>query len=140
MKRTHVFYIVLLFITITWAPILIDSDIVQPLIYSKLGTSSTHQLIEYFQDVFLYDWNPGQDYLYDPIEDMAQQSYHRDGSSYTPYESEHIEGEMKITPILSPDNSESLIISLIENATSKLYIEQMYIYYEVETRETWEQR
>ena len=133
MKRTSYFYIILLFITITWAPLLGDSESRKPLISSQQGTSSNQQLVEYFQDVFAYDWNLGADYVYDPIENMAQQSYHRDGSSYTPYEYEHIEDTMSITPIFSPDNSESLIISLIENATSKLYIEQMYIYYEIET-------
>ncbi len=133
MKRTYYFYIILLFITITWTPLLGNSDSKHPTISSMQETSSSLQLVEYFQDVFTYDWDLGVDYVYDPMEDMGQQSYDRDGSSYTPYGSEHIQDEMSITPIFSPDNSESLIISLIENSTSKLYIEQMYIYFEIET-------
>ena len=35
---------------------------------------------------------------------------------------------MKITPILSPDNSETLILELIDAANSSLAIEQMYYY------------
>ena len=41
---------------------------------------------------------------------------------------------MKITPILSPDNSEDLIIELINSATSTLDIEQESIvgYYHID--------
>lgn len=98
-------------------------------------TSATNQLVNYFRKVFEFDWDLGEDYIYDPLEDMLQQSYERYGSGYTPYASEHIQQEMSITPIFSPDNSESLLISLIDNATIKLYIEQMYIYYEPEISE-----
>ena len=95
-------------------------------------TSSSQQLVNYFKNLFDYDWDLGEDYIYNPLEEMLQQSYDRYGSGYTPYDSEHIQQEMSITPIFSPDNSESLLISLIDNATTKLYIEQMYIYYEPE--------
>ncbi|MEX2683508.1 MAG: phospholipase D-like domain-containing protein [Candidatus Sigynarchaeota archaeon] len=39
-----------------------------------------------------------------------------------------VNGEMRITPVTSPTQSEDAIIALIESANSTLYIEQMYMY------------
>ncbi len=93
----------------------------------------SQQLIDYFLEFFEDDWTLGEDYEYNSSLDMVQQSYERTGSGYTPFKSDHIKQNMSITPIFSPDNSESLLLSLIDNASTKLYIEQMYIYNETST-------
>lgn len=97
------------------------------------GTAPGQQVVNFFRQVFDFDWELGLDYDYDPLEEMEPQSYERFGSSYTPFKSKRIQQIMNITPILSPDNSEALLLGLIKNSTSKLYIEQMYIYHEPET-------
>ncbi len=92
------------------------------------SSNQAQGVVDYFRKVFSYDWSLGQ--AYDPAVDGKgeAQSTTIYGSNYQPYDSEKISGTMKITPILSPDNSESQIISLINSATQTLYIEQMYIY------------
>lgn len=89
--------------------------------------SAGQQVVDYYRGVFHYDWSIGATYAYDSGDDMQRQNDYIAGSGYTPYESELIEGTMSITPILSPDNSEDQIISLIQSATTNLYIETMYI-------------
>lgn len=89
--------------------------------------SAGQQVVDYYRNVFHYDWNIAADYVYDSGADKQRQGDTIPGSGYTPYEAELIEGTMSVRPILSPDNSEDEIISLIESATEKLYIETMYI-------------
>lgn len=50
--------------------------------------------------------------------------------AFTPYKRAPlgVAGQMQITPVFSPTQSEDAIIDLIERANSSLYIEQMYIY------------
>jgi len=93
------------------------------------GVIIEHQdLAEYFVDVFLYDLSLAEPY--DPSEDHGTSvSYYVSSGHYEPKFSIGVYEEyVKVTPILSPDFSESLIIDLINSANVSLYIEQMYIY------------
>ncbi|MHA1804011.1 MAG: phospholipase D-like domain-containing protein [Promethearchaeota archaeon] len=92
------------------------------------GTTQGQQVIDYFRQVFNYDWKLGEEYDFAEDGIGEPQSSVIYGSNYDPQASEQISGTMKITPILSPDNSESQILSLINSATKSLDIEQMYIY------------
>lgn len=99
----------------------------------ELTSESTEQdqgqdVIDYYRKVFSNDWKLGQAYdsAVDGIGEPQSETIY--GSNYEPYPSERIIVNMKITPILSPDNSESQILSLINSATKTLDIEQMYIY------------
>jgi phosphatidylserine/phosphatidylglycerophosphate/cardiolipin synthase-like enzyme len=89
----------------------------------------------YFSNVFQEDWNPNYRDSY-PIEAMhlatlpdfcldyevPSGSYHPDFSART------ISGPSFITPVLSPDNSEQVILDVIDNATTTIYIQQLYVY------------
>ena len=92
------------------------------------SSTEGQKVVDYFNEVFESDWAMGEDY--DPEEDDTGEPQSRDikGSGYEPVTSEQIKDEMKITPILSPDNAEVEIIKLINSAEETLYIEQMYIY------------
>ncbi|MHA1844127.1 MAG: phospholipase D-like domain-containing protein [Promethearchaeota archaeon] len=92
------------------------------------GTTQGQEVVDYFRKVFNYDWNLGEEYNFAEDGIGETQSSVIYGSNYDPQPSEQISGTMKITPILSPDNSESQILSLINSATKSLDIEQMYIY------------
>ncbi|MBD3352984.1 MAG: hypothetical protein GF364_15990 [Candidatus Lokiarchaeota archaeon] len=93
------------------------------------GTTSTQaqQVVDYFDDVFAYDWSEG--FAYDESVDGAGygQSYDRSGSSYIPTTAQTFTESMSITPILSPDTSFTQTRSLIQSATSSLQIETMYL-------------
>ncbi len=95
------------------------------------NTGADQALIDYFRQLFEFDWNLGMDYVYDPEENKEPQSRIIKGSGYEPYPFETIQGIMSITPILSPDNSEEMIVSLINAANDSLAIQQMYFYNEL---------
>jgi len=87
------------------------------------------QVINYFRGLFEEDWSNG--YAYVPENDGLgfAASWDRYGSSYEPFpKQDFVNKTMSITPILSPDNSETKIIELIDSAQQSLYIEFMYIY------------
>ncbi|MHA1792014.1 MAG: phospholipase D-like domain-containing protein [Promethearchaeota archaeon] len=87
------------------------------------------KIVDYFNDLFDEDWEIGE--IYDPDTDGMgfAQTRDIDGSpSYIPFSSENVNENMSVIPIVSPDNSESAIIWLINKANFSLYIEQMYIY------------
>ena len=97
---------------------------------SQDGESNAgQQVINYFRGLFEEDWSNG--YAYVPENDGLglAASWERYGSSYEPFpKQDFINKTMSITPILSPDNSETKIIELIDSAQQSLYIEFMYIY------------
>ncbi|GAG86323.1 unnamed protein product, partial [marine sediment metagenome] len=97
---------------------------------SQDGESNAgQQVINYFRGLFEEDWSNG--YAYVPENDGLgfAASWDRYGSSYEPFpKQDFINKTMSITPILSPDNSETKIIELIDSAQQSLYIEFMYIY------------
>ncbi|MHA1869413.1 MAG: phospholipase D-like domain-containing protein, partial [Promethearchaeota archaeon] len=100
--------------------------------FAVYGDSSSdtaaHDLVEYFADVFNYDWSQG--YAYNESVDGAgfAQTYDRSGSpSYNPFSAQEFTLSMSITPVLSPDTSLSQILGLINSAESSIYIEEMYI-------------
>lgn len=87
------------------------------------------QVINYFRGLFEEDWSNG--YAYVPENDGLgfAASWERYGSSYEPFpKQDFVNKTMSITPILSPDNSETKIIELIDSAQQSLYIEFLYIY------------
>ncbi|MHA1727378.1 MAG: phospholipase D-like domain-containing protein [Promethearchaeota archaeon] len=120
-----------------WNLPLLHKDIVLLSMDSKLiqagniqeGTDAAQKVVDYFREVFSSDWKRGEEYDKNvDVPSLHAQSSTRYGSGYEPYETELIQEFMKVTPILSPDNSETEIINLINSAQEKLFIEQMYIY------------
>jgi len=99
-----------------------------PITSNDSETYAGQQVIDYFRQVFAHDWDLGEIYIPEESETRRTQSYDRAGSGYEPFLKQDINGNMSITPILSPDNSESEIIKLINMATTSLKIEQMYFY------------
>lgn len=85
-------------------------------------------LADYFLDVFLYDLSLADPY--GPEEEPGTPvSYAVSSGNYEPHFSLHTYNEyVEVTPVLSPDFSEELIIDLINSANETIYIEQMYIY------------
>lgn len=93
------------------------------------GTSAGQGVVNYYINLFEKDWENGT--VYD--ESMGVGSTQSDSISGSPSftrhkrESLNVSENMSITPIHSPDNSEALIIDLINKANSTLLIEQIYI-------------
>lgn len=96
---------------------------------SATSSESAQQVVDFFREVFQSDWGRGEAYDSNVDGFGFTQSRTLYGSGYTPYSAKQITDTMKITPILSPDNSEQEIINLINSATSSLDIEYMYLYY-----------
>jgi len=91
------------------------------------------ELADYFLDVFFNDLAIAEPYDPSTADHGTPVSYIVQSGHYTPIaEVETINEYAEVTPILSPDFSESLIIQLINSANESLYIEQMYIYSELE--------
>lgn len=86
------------------------------------------QVVNYFRGVFEHDWPLGE--TYDPATAGAMDapSWNTYGSSYEPFPKQDVTTNANVTPVLSPETSESLTLSLINNATTSLFIEQMYFY------------
>jgi phosphatidylserine/phosphatidylglycerophosphate/cardiolipin synthase-like enzyme len=88
-----------------------------------------------FSQVFQVDWNPNMRDSY-PIEAMnflPQSDFDLDydvplGAFQPCFSAQTIPGPSYITPVFSPDNSEKAILDVIDNATSTIYIQQLYIY------------
>jgi cardiolipin synthase len=88
-----------------------------------------------FSKVFQDDWNPEHKDSY-PIEAMKLTvppgfclDYEIPSGSYQPsYTAQICTGPSLITPIFSPDSSEKALLDAIDNATSTIYIQQLYIY------------
>ncbi|MBN2153197.1 MAG: hypothetical protein JW839_17215 [Candidatus Lokiarchaeota archaeon] len=88
-------------------------------------------LVSYFADLFDGDYAIGTQYNAGVDGYGLAASRSVSGSpAFTPYKRAplDIEGQMQITPVLAPTQAEDAIIDLIERASNKLYIEQMYIY------------
>lgn len=86
-------------------------------------------LADYFLDVFLYDLSIAEPYDPNTVDHGESVSYNVPKGDYVPFKSvKNIIEYMEVTPILSPDFSESLIIELINSANESLLVEQMYIY------------
>jgi len=84
---------------------------------------------EYYLDVFIYDLSIAEPYDSASVSHGKSVSYSVPKGDYEPIASlEELKEYMKVTPILSPDFSEQLIIDLINSANESLLIEQMYIY------------
>lgn len=99
----------------------------EPLIVPKNAQSGP--IVEYFMNLFEDDWILGTGYSSAVDGIGSTQSRDIDGSpNIEPAESQTISASAIITPILSPDNSEEMIIGLINSANTSLDIEQMYIY------------
>jgi phosphatidylserine/phosphatidylglycerophosphate/cardiolipin synthase-like enzyme len=86
------------------------------------------ELVDYFRWLFYHDWTIGE--IYEPEIDGTgfPQSRELKGSSYEPFEPDFITDYAEITPIISPNNSISSIVNLIDSAEQTLDIEQLYIY------------
>jgi cardiolipin synthase A/B len=89
----------------------------------------------YFYQVFRDDWNPTRldsiafDEMHFTIPEDFFIDKNSDSGAYKPiFSSQQITGNFTITPVFSPDNSETEINRLIETATTSIYIEQLYIY------------
>lgn len=89
------------------------------------------KVVNYFIDLFNDDWAIGTNYDNDTDGMGYGQSYDIYGSpAFRPFirDESNITASITITPILSPINSESATIALINSAQESIYIEQMYIY------------
>ncbi|MBD3188200.1 hypothetical protein GF325_15300 [Candidatus Bathyarchaeota archaeon] len=95
------------------------------------ATSTGQAVVDDFLELFEDDWDLG--FEFNETEDGLgfAQSYDRHGSpSFKPFIRSlmTVQQQMTIERVLSPDDSQSKIISLIESANQSLLIEQMYIY------------
>ncbi|TXT53454.1 MAG: hypothetical protein BAJALOKI2v1_960016 [Promethearchaeota archaeon] len=134
-KKFH-FLSILIFI-ILLIPVIIPFHSYNQSIATRNRTSSTEpseettpgqEVVDYFRWLFYHDWNIGEPYEPEVDGTGFPQSRNIYGSSYIPFESEFITDYAEITPILSPNNSKSSIVDLIDSAEYTLDIEQMYIY------------
>ncbi len=87
------------------------------------------EVANYYLDVFIYDLSIAEPYDPNTVDHGKSVSYNVPKGNYEVIASvEELREFMKVTPILSPDFSEQLIIDLINSANESLLIEQMYIY------------
>ena len=96
--------------------------------------NTSQEVVNYFLGIFKDDWSYGSSYDSGTDGMGYAQSYTISGSpSFTPYKQakQDISANMTVMPILSPDTSENGIINLINSASSTLYIEQLYIFDDV---------
>ncbi len=94
----------------------------------KNQDAAAQGIVDYFRELFNNDWELGTNYDFSEDGIGEPQSRELYGSGYEPFDPLEVEDDMKITPVLSPDNSEDLIIELIDSVNETLDIEQMYIY------------
>jgi phosphatidylserine/phosphatidylglycerophosphate/cardiolipin synthase-like enzyme len=92
-------------------------------------------VVEYFLDVFLDDWNPDRcdSYSFYDMNLSVKPDFYMDESvykgSYEPiFESKTILGNFSVIPVVSPDISYKTICDMIDSAGKSIYIEQLYIY------------
>lgn len=84
---------------------------------------------EYYLDLFIYDLSIAEPYDPASVSHGKSVSYNIPRGDYNPITSlKELEEYMEITPIISPDFSEQLIVELIDSANVSLLIQQMYIY------------
>ncbi len=83
---------------------------------------------EYYQEVFEYDWGFGETLPDTTI--SVEPKYIRQGSYRYRFEQKNIEGEITVTPVLSPDTSMSknTILDMIRSSTEYIKVEQFYAY------------
>ena len=100
-----------------------------PIQAQNADPSAAQGIVSFYKDVFEYDWAMG--IQYDPDRDGMglAQNFSLGGSGFRDFSRppQTIEGEMSITPVLSPDNSIPQTIALIESAQETLEIQTMYI-------------
>jgi cardiolipin synthase len=92
------------------------------------------EVATFFSTVFEEDWSPKHRDSY-PIEAMDLTTlpgfsldYEVPMGTYQPgFPAQTITGLSRITPVLSPDSSERAILDAIDNATTTIYIQQLYI-------------
>ena len=93
------------------------------------GSSSieAQNTVDYFKNVFNYDWSVG--YEYNPVRDGigSTQTYSRYGSDYVPILIKDFSGQMNFIPVISPDYSYTEIRNLIQSAETELLIELIYL-------------
>ncbi len=95
---------------------------------TEVAKNAGQEVVDYFRWLFQHDWNIGEEYEPEIEGKGFPQSRDRYGSSYEPFDPEFITEYAEVTPIISPNNSKSSIIDLIDSAEKNLDIEQMYIY------------
>ncbi|WP_410513458.1 phospholipase D-like domain-containing protein [Paenibacillus sp. BR2-3] len=94
----------------------------------------------YVKNVFNTDWNvlfkdsypytPGTAYG-EPTAGFVPDTSNPSGSYAAPFASQTFTGTMKVTPVFAPDSTflkEKAIIGMMRNATTSLYVEQLYIH------------
>ncbi len=125
-KKSHLYLLSLIFILFV-SEIGLGTIGVQPtIVKSEDGPSPGQQVINFYRDVFENDWAIGRPYNESEGMGLAASRTLSGSPSFVRKEAKTISEEMKITPILSPDNSEALIIDLINRANSSLMLMQMY--------------
>ena len=85
------------------------------------------KVVDYYREVFEYDWSMGR--VFDPDGDgmgFAASRTITASPNFVRKEDRNITSNMGITQILSPDNSETFIVDLINRANCSLLIMQMY--------------
>ena len=93
------------------------------------------EVIRYFLNVFLDDWNPERcdSYSFDDMDISVSPDFYMDESVYSgtykpQFESKTFAGNFSVIPVFSPDTSFDAIYNMIESANESIYIEQLYIY------------
>jgi len=86
------------------------------------------KISEYYQDVFDHDWRFGET-LPDTTISEDPPIIEQGGYKYR-FEQKTIEGELKVTPVLSPDSSMSndTVLDMISSASEYIKVEQFYAY------------
>ncbi|MHA1732906.1 MAG: phospholipase D-like domain-containing protein [Promethearchaeota archaeon] len=95
----------------------------------RAATTGAQGVVDYFRSIFINDWAAGE--AYSSATDGTGYAKSRDVSGSPNFQRKAgklVTGNASITPVLSPDSSETKILELINGATSSLYIQQMYIY------------
>ncbi len=106
--------------------------------------SSAQDVVDYFASLFNHDWDIGEGYDSSIDGTGYAQSGSRAGSTLVPASPLDVYEHMTITPVVAPDDpsiinnpneawqdAEDAIIELIDGAQETLFIEQMYVSYDL---------
>ncbi|MEQ9715904.1 MAG: phospholipase D-like domain-containing protein [Candidatus Asgardarchaeum sp.] len=83
---------------------------------------------DYFIDVFIEDLSIARPYSTSDGNGTSVSGYIPHGQYPHPFTSDTFQGYFEVTPVVSPDTSETLIRQLIDSANETLEIAQLYIY------------
>lgn len=83
---------------------------------------------DYYTEIFSWDWYYGEPYLTKNVEYVADLHAY---PSYKPsFSALDVNGRVKVTPVLAPDNSlsDKTILGMVQRAEERIYVEQFYAY------------